>query len=140
MSQRLVRFQLEEMELGVETLRLENQKLRAEIAEMTGDDMRAAPSSTRNQSVSNDNGEQSDGTTNSPVPTGSARAAQKRGSAEYVNTGSRSAAAAAKELNLPARRAEMKEEISALTNLLQSRLRELESIEVQLKWFIILCV
>ena len=127
------RYQMEEMQVNVETAHLENQKLRAEIAEMTGDDMRAAAPPARRDVVSGGGGsgsKESEPAANSPPPAPSPAAAgsQKlRASTEAANTSSRSAAAAAKALNLTARRAEIEEGIRALKELVHITLGSVSS-------------
>ena len=118
---------MEEMQVNVETAHLENQKLRAEVAEMTGDDMRAAPppqalgasnntaTATATPSSTSAGVKESD-RSNSPPPAPAA-AKNRRASTDAANTSSRSAAAAAKALNLPARRAEIEVSIEALKEL-----------------------
>mmetsp|Transcript_7327 Transcript_7327/g.12302 ORF Transcript_7327/g.12302 Transcript_7327/m.12302 type:complete len:883 (-) Transcript_7327:214-2862(-) len=120
------KYQLEEMQVNAETAHLENQKLRAEIAEMTGDDMRAAPPRDINarEVTNNDSSDVKGGrvSVSPPLPTPPAgKTAQppgRRGSVEAANTSSRSAANAAKQLKLAARRAEIEESIGSLQELL----------------------
>jgi chromosome segregation ATPase len=114
------KFQMEEMQVNLETAHLENQKLRAEIAEMTGDDMRAAPASGAVTGIPKAE-ERANSPLPPPVPQGKDHKDQglgRRGSSDAANTSSRSAANAAKKLNLTAHRAEVEESIGILKQLL----------------------
>jgi DNA repair exonuclease SbcCD ATPase subunit len=124
-------YQIEEMRVNAETAHLENQKLRAEIAEMTGDDMRAAPPRDVGGGTSDVKGDVVSPSPPLPSPPpGKVQPIARRGSTEAANTSSRSAANAAKQLNLNARRAEIEDGIGSLQELLHvtlgKKLRQLK--------------
>ena len=122
--------------MRLETLHLENQKLRAEIAEMTGDDMRASSSapppparqtshdvsSTSTSSSQINHGheqqqQQQQGRSTSPQPLTSSKV-QSVKTEGVVSTASSRSAVAAKELHVAAHRAEVEEAVGALKELL----------------------
>lgn len=120
----LCRYQMEEMRVNAETAHLENQKLRAEIAEMTGDDMRAASTP---REVTSSSESTSSASPPPPVPSEATTSSSKRDrristGAEGGSTSSRSAAAAAKALNVSGRRSEIEEDVAGLKELLTTTL------------------